>query len=92
MILDKLMETKDLRIYIDLRIKHLKNREMKQKRILSIPKEHRNNLAQREFGRIRELQKLKSLIKHLKDESKRYWREAYADKEVQNGTKRRALK
>lgn len=85
-ILSKLLEKKDVDIYIDLRIKHLLSKDIK-----SIPAEYRENFAKRREGRIAELTKLKSLINggKLKEWSKRYWKEQNEVKksEEKNSTK-----
>ena len=74
MILDKLMEEKDLLIYIDYRVKHL--REV----LHNIKKVHindRGDFKYRTLGKIIELLKLKKLINEgrLIAAGKSYWRE-----------------
>jgi len=72
MILDKLLEKKDLLIYIDTRIKYL--RRQKRKALESAPPKKRAILFERFHGRIMELQYLKKHVSNLKDTAKRYWR------------------
>ena len=76
-ILDKLMEKKDLFIYIDLRIKHL----AKNKSHLEVNPAHRENVAQRVKGRIKELRRLKKVIEDIKKMDKKYWKEAHKGEE-----------
>jgi len=71
MILDKLVEKKDLVIYIDQRIEHL--RTQKRRAILLEPKNRAKAIRQLK-GRIFELQYLKKHINDIKDTGKRFWR------------------
>lgn len=71
MILDKLLEKKDLLIYIDCRIVHLK--KQKRNMMASTRAQIRESTEQRFQGRILELQYLKKHIVDLKDTAKRYW-------------------
>lgn len=70
-ILDKLMEKKDLLIYIDCRIKHLEGE--KKKMLSSSLPELRDLMNERFRGRIMELQYLKKHTHDVKDQAKRYW-------------------
>lgn len=81
MILDKLMEKKDLMIYIDLRIQHLK--KVYEKQFLGFSPKIRSKVAERHKGRIKELNKLKSVIigTKLKEIDKRYWKNAALSEE-----------
>lgn len=74
MILDKLMEKKDLKTYIINRIEFLG--QEKESEILKAPEAERGFLLERFMGRIIELKKLKeSLGKDLiKEDSKKYYR------------------
>ena len=74
-LLEQLMEIKDLEIYIDLRIKHLL---ITEKDITKFPEYQRESIKERMKGRIKELQQLKKLIstRKLKEADKRYWQEA----------------
>lgn len=72
-ILDKLMEKKDLLIYIDCRIKHLEGE--REKLLSSRLPELRDLMNERFRGRIMELQYLKKHIEDLKDQAKKYWRD-----------------
>lgn len=73
MILDKLIEKKDLLIYITMRMKELSHR--KQDVIESATPRERQALAERFNGRLKELQLLKKAIVQstLKKEAKHYW-------------------
>jgi len=78
MILDKLLEKKDLEIYIDTRIKKLLSIKITQ-----FPEKQRGKISERIKGRISELRELKKIIlqSRLKDMSKAYWRESSKDGE-----------
>jgi len=73
-LLEQLMETKDLEIYIDMRIKHLLRTE---KNIKQFPEYQRECIKERMKGRIKELEQLRQVIsfKRLKEADKRYWKE-----------------
>lgn len=73
-ILDKLMERKDLRTYIEFRIKFLE--QEKEIEILKLPESERGFIQERISGRILELKKLKeSLAKDLiKHDAKMYYK------------------
>ena len=79
MILDKLLEKKDLEIYIDTRIKKLLSIKITQ-----FPEKQRGKISERIKGRISELRELKKIIlqSRLKDMSKAYWRESSKDGEL----------
>jgi hypothetical protein len=81
MILDQLMEKKDLMIYIDCRIKHLNKLK---KRIDKFPERQRHKIKMKFEGRMKELKQLKRVISNnkLKDKAKRYWQEAAEDGEI----------
>ena len=70
-ILDKLMEKKDLLIYIDCRTKYLRGEREKLMKS-SLPRV-RDELSEGIYGRILELKYLKKHIDDIKDQSKRYW-------------------
>ena len=75
MILDKLMEVKDLRAYIKFRIEHL---EKNKKGILSLPEKKRHSAYKQLQGRIEELKFLRSLIwrkNKIKEQSKKHWKD-----------------
>jgi len=74
MILDKLLEKKDLRIYIEYRIKFLQ--QERESEILKLPESERGFIQERISGRILELKKLKeALMKDLiKHDAKLYYR------------------
>ena len=78
MILDKLLEKKDLEIYIDTRIKRLISINITQ-----FPEKQRGKISERVKGRVSELRELKKIIRQsrLKDMSKLYWRESSKDGE-----------
>ncbi len=73
-ILDKLMEKKDLTIYIDFRIEYLNS--IKENEIINRPEKERGLIQERFKGRIDELEKLKSLLAQdkIKDMGKEYFR------------------
>ena len=73
MILDLLLEKKDLLIYIDNRIIFL-NKTLRTEIKKTIPKD-REKLVQRHIGRIKELRLLKGIIHdgRVKDMGKIYW-------------------
>ena len=79
MILDKLLEKKDLEIYIDTRIKRLLSINITQ-----FPEKQRGKISERIKGRVSELRELKKIIRQsrLKDMSKAYWRESSKDGEL----------
>lgn len=74
MILDKLLEKKDLTIYIDMRIAILS--VTRSKLMKTIPEKERAMLSERFNGRILELCKMKEVIamNTIKEVCKRYWR------------------
>lgn len=81
MILDKLLEKKDLLIYIDKRIEHL---EKQKERILGThSSKKREGVRERFYGRIIELQYLKKHIVDIKDTAKRYWLDCYNDSSLE---------
>lgn len=73
-ILDKLLEKKDLKTYIEFRIKFLE--QEREVEILKLPEQERGFIQERISGRILELKKLKeSLAKDLiKHDAKMYYR------------------
>lgn len=71
MILDKLLEKKDLLIYIDKRIEHLE--KQREKLLKSHIPELRERMVERFRGRIMELKYLKKHVVDMKDTAKRYW-------------------
>lgn len=76
MILDKLIERKDLKIYIDYRIKHLL--KVLRKDLEIAPLAHRESLKRNLSARIEELKTLRGIVsnKRIREYGKRYWREA----------------
>lgn len=74
-ILDKLLEKKDLRIYLDGRIAELRNKQ--HKAVTSEAPEDREKVRQRFKGRIKELKRLRQITARgeLKQESKRVYEE-----------------
>ncbi len=72
-ILDKLIEKKDLSIYIDFRIEYLNS--IKTDEIMSRPEKERGLIQERFNGRILELEKLKDLLcqNKIKDMGKTYF-------------------
>lgn len=81
MILDQLIEKKELLTYCDLRIRRLT--KTKHEEILRQPPEKRDQVARRIDGRIAELAHLKRLVnggnRILKEESKANWRNLNPD-------------
>ena len=73
-ILDKLMEKKDLKIYIDQRIKYLSDE--KESEILKLPESERGFIQERFQGRILELKKLRDCLEKdsIKYTSKKYYK------------------
>jgi hypothetical protein len=71
-ILDKLIEKKDIIVYIDTRIAHLSAID-----IMKFPPRQRGLIQERRKGQIKELTKLKDIISrnNLKPMGKIYWRE-----------------
>ena len=74
MILDKLLEKKDLFIYIDKRIEHLERQRDEKMKTCHIRK--RAILRERYRGRILELVLLKQNIIDVKKAAKTYWKES----------------
>lgn len=72
MILDKLLEKKDLVAYTDWRIKQL-NKERQSTKIKGLPEKERERFKATLFGRVKELKHLKTvtLNQGIKEESKR---------------------
>lgn len=82
-ILDKLMEKKDLRTYIDYRIQHLRD---KQGEIPdTTPKEKRETARKQVKGRIEELKRMRHLLAQgrLKEASKQHWKDVNAEENGQ---------
>ncbi len=75
MILEKLMEKKDLDAYINLRIEYLKSIERGV--LEKLPEKERGFIQERFVGRINELEKLLLILREnkIKDMSKQYFRE-----------------
>lgn len=73
-LLDKLIEKKDLEIYLRLRIKRLKQ-EITE-RLNKYPEKKRSEVIKRTEGRIKELLKLEDALKRntLKNKCKRMWK------------------
>ncbi len=72
-ILDKLMEKKDLKIYLEFRIKHLNS--IKTDSIMAHKEKERGLIQERFNGRILELEKLAGILAQgkLKDMDKHYF-------------------
>lgn len=81
MILDKLLEKKDVLAYIEFRIKFLQNQG-----ITKYPEADRGFISERFRGRILELSKLKDVINRdvVKERGKMYWQKV-AEEEDQHG-------
>ena len=73
-ILDKLVERKDILIYIGLRIEMLKR---DKKYVKDLPEETRQKAIVKLNGRIKELERMKQVIHEHKEKelSKKYWNE-----------------
>lgn len=73
MILEKLMEKKDLDAYINLRIEYLKSIERGV--LEDLPEKERGFIQERFVGRINELEKLLLILREnkIKDMSKQYF-------------------
>jgi len=82
MILDKLLEKKDLRTYIINRIKWLENE--KKKVMKNLPKPQREKIWERFNGRILELECLMENIHTIKDMSKHFFElyEKFGEKKI----------
>jgi hypothetical protein len=80
MILEKLMEKKDVVVYLQMRIKQLRRngREIKK-----IPERYRENAKRGLQSRIEELQMLKTIImeNRIREQGKIIWREERVMKE-----------
>ena len=70
MILDKLIEKKDLMLFLNLREEYLRKQD-----ITKVPPKFRNNVTERLKGRVAEIRYLKKVIHDLKNVDKRYWKE-----------------
>ena len=81
MILDQLIEKKELLAYCDLRMRRLK--KAKREEILRQPPEKRDQVARKIDARVAELAHLKRLVhggtRILKEESKANWRNLNPD-------------
>lgn len=73
MILDKLMEKKDLRIYIKVRKAEI--RRLKREEIMKFPPREREQFRQRMIGRLKELDKLNDVLAqdNLKEANLALW-------------------
>ncbi len=73
MLLDQLLEKKDVELYLKMRIEFL--REIKHNSIMKEPIENREFIAKRFEGRIEELTKLLHIVTNgkIKDMSKSYF-------------------
>lgn len=91
MILDKLMEKKDLRIYIKARTAEI--RRIKREQIVKLPPKDREQFRQRMIGRLMELDRLNNLLAqdHLKKSSlelwSRNWKDITGEDELKNEPK-----
>ena len=81
MILDKLLEKKDIDIYLWLRIKRLE--QTLRQDIKTYPENRREIIAERLSSKISELGKLRFILKNniLKDRSKLMWQHFYGEEE-----------
>ena len=79
MILDKLMEKKDLKIYIKARTAEL--RRIKREQIVKLPPKDREQFRQRMIGRIMELDRINNLLAQdcLKKSSLELWSRNWKD-------------
>lgn len=100
-ILDKLMEKKDLKLYIDFRIEYLG--KILRQTILETPKKDREKIKQRFVGRLLELKKLSEELNqnNIKNKSVFYWnknkelpdsKRQYFQKIVKNTNKNKELR
>ena len=73
MLLEQLLEKKDIKSYLEFRIKFLKL--IKCKEVMKLPIEHREFINERFKGRIEELKELLNVITEgkLKEKSKNYY-------------------
>jgi hypothetical protein len=73
-ILDKLMEKKDLKTYIEFRMKFLE--QEREAEILKQPESERGFVQERFYGRMLELQKLKDVLEKdlIKHDAKLYYK------------------
>lgn len=80
-ILSQLIEKKDLRIYLELRTKHLQTTMNVE--IEKLPEEKRQYIVERYKGRLKELSLLKKLIEQgkLKETDKIYWNQLEKESE-----------
>ena len=70
MILDKLIEKKDLMLFLRLREEYLRKQDINK-----VPPKFRNDVIERLKGRVAELAYLRKVLNNLKDVDKRYWKE-----------------
>jgi len=79
MILDKLMEKKDLKIYIRARTAEV--RRIKREQIVKLPPKDREQFRQRMIGRLMELDRLNNLLAqdNLKKSSLELWSRNWKD-------------
>ena len=79
MILDKLMEKKDLKIYIKARTAEV--RRIKREQITKLPPKDREQFRQRMIGRLMELDRLNNLLAqdNLKKSSLELWSRNWKD-------------
>jgi hypothetical protein len=84
MILDLLLEKKDILAYINARTKDLL---IQQTRIESLPEHKRETTRKKFIGRIKELEHLRIVIEsgRLKDQSKHHWKNIHNDEGNKNG-------
>jgi len=85
MILDELIEKKDILIYIDMRSKVL-DQEIKKELEITIPK-NREKILQRYVGRKKELKLLRGVVHdgNVKEQGKVYWRSLPKEITLPNG-------
>lgn len=72
-ILDKLMEKKDIKIYLKARMAEV--RRVKREQVSKIPEKDRERFRQRMNGRLAELEHLRAVLSqdHLKEQSLELW-------------------
>lgn len=73
MVLEKLIEKKDVNLYLQYRCKEL---EKRKKEVESFPEQKREQIIKKFDGKITELKRLRSVMSEgkLKEECKRMWK------------------
>jgi hypothetical protein len=82
-LLDQLLEKKDLMVYIDFRIKHLRAEDIRN--IMNLPEAKREAAHLKANGRIQELYQLRKVVAQgkLKEQSKMYFNLTKGDDQCQ---------